>query len=421
MDTQQRWELVILDGRSSRSMVGDVDGDGHEEIISNQCWYRPATGERGEIDGGVAAAGVGATTGDVDGDGRAEVVGGEQNGPSDDDGWTLCWYKPGGDLSQPWARHVIHRRHVGHPHDQLVVDVDGDGRDELLVVGMYVATPGIYIYKPGPDVTREWTQHVVQTGTSADGTVVADVDGDGRAEILAGPYLYKCPPGGPLSGPWLRRDLAPDFREMCRAAALDITGNGRCDLIIAESEYPDCRICWFENRTVEDPDHPWVEHPLDAGYNFIHSLDAWAGPDGAARIFLAEMNQGGWDAPYNHDARLAIFTARDGGAAWRRRVIYKGYGTFEASARDIDGDGEVEIVGTGGVTKGVDGIHIWRKRDKPSFPVRYRHRFLDRSKPYTGTDILAVDVDGDGRQDVVCAGFWYRSGGWERREIPGIG
>ena len=417
---ERLWELMILDGRSSRTLVGDVDGDGHKEIISNDYWYRPATGERGAIAGGIDAGGVGATTGDIDGDGRMEVVGGVSNGQTDAEGWTMCWYKPPEDLSGPWSRHVIHRKQIGHPHDQLVVDIDGDGQSELLVVGMYVAVPGIYIYKPGPDITREWKQYVVQTGTSGDGTVAADFDGDGRVEILAGPYLYKSPPDGPLSGPWVQHHVALGFREMCKAAALDITGNGRPDIIIAESEYPDCRISWFENRTVEDPDNPWIEHPLDQRYNFVHSLDAWHGRKGQAKVFFAEMNQGGWNAPYNHDARLVLLASSDRGTTWERRVIYKGFGTFQATAHDIDGDGEAEIVGTGGITKGVDGIHIWTKREQPSFPIRYRHRFLDRRKPYTGTDILAVDVDGDGRQDVVCAGFWYRNPSWERRDIPGI-
>lgn len=36
------------------------------------------------------------------------------------------------------------------------------------------------------------------------------------------------------------------------------------------------------------------------------------------------------------------------------------------------------------------------------------------------TSLLAVDVDGDGRQDVVCAAFWYRNPTWERRQIPGV-
>ena len=420
------WELLILDGRSGSAVVGDVDGDGRLEIIRQDQWVRPATSESGPLPGGIVLGGVGVTAGDVDGDGFPEVVGGVRN-EQGAEVWTMYWCKPGKNLSESWERHVIHTHQVGHPHDQLVVDIDGDGRNELLVVGMYCKTPGMYIYKPGPDVTQPWEQYVVHQGSQgswglgpdgADGTAAADLDGDGRVEIVSGPYLYTCPPAGPLSGPWTRVHLAVGLREMCKVALLDITGNGRPDVIIAESEYPDCQVYWFENRTVEDPANPWAEHRLDAGFVFIHSLDAWRGSDGEANVFLAEMNQGGWDAPYNHDARLVVYTTRDRGATWERREVYQGYGTFQATVHDVDGDGEVEIVGHPGITGG--GLHIWKRQASPSFPLRYRHRFLDRGKPWVATDILAVDVDGDGRQDVVCGGFWYRNPTWERHRIPGI-
>ena len=50
----------------------------------------------------------------------------------------------------------------------------------------------------------------------------------------------------------------------------------------------------------------------------------------------------------------------------------------------------------------------------------FHHRFLDQDKPYVATDLLAVDVDGDGLVDVVCGAWWYQNPTWERRDIPGI-
>jgi hypothetical protein len=416
------WELLILDGKPGRGLVGDVDGDGKQEVISSDAWYRPATSERGAIPGGLQISCVGATTGDVDNDGKMEVLGAFRRDASGKEYYQLVWYKPGADLSQPWAGHVICAEQIGHPHDIVVADVDGDGQNELVITRMYINTPGIYIYKPGRDRTQPWEEFVVQRGKigsdGADGTAVADLNGDGKAEIVAGPYLYIGPPNGSLGGPWTQVHLAAGLREMCKAALLDITGNGRPDVIIAESEYPDCRISWFENRLVEDPQNPWVEHPLDTGFIFVHSLDAWRGPDGELKIFLAEMNQGGWDAPYNYDARLMVYTSRDRGATWQAQQIYRGYGTFQAMVHDIDGDGEMEVVGQPAIVG--NGIHIWKRREMPSFPLRYRHRFVDRRKPWVATDILAVDVDGDGLQDIACGGFWYRNPTWERLEIPGV-
>ena len=407
------WELIVLDGERGKAIPGDFDGDGHTEIASETRWYRPATLERGDIEGGIALRCVGATAGDLDGDGLPEVVGSTRRDADGAEYYALYWYKPAGSLSGPWAAHKISDEQTGQPHDIVVADVDGDGRNELVVVRMYIATPSVTIYRSGSDVTQPWQATVVQVGTSGDGTVVADFDGDGLAEIVAGPYVYHAPQGGPFSSGWARGDLAPGFREMGVAALVDVTGNGTPDVIWAESEYPDCRVAWFQLV-----DGAWIEHPLDDGLNFVHSLDAWQSDDGLVHVFLAEMNEGGWNAGYNHDARLIEYTSADGGATWDRRVIYKGFGTWQAVAHDVDDDGVVEIVGIPAV--GGQGVHMWKPRPRPSFPVRYRHRFLDRAKSWTGTDLLAVDVDGDGLQDVVCAAWWYRAPTWERYRIPGV-
>ena len=43
------------------------------------------------------------------------------------------------------------------------------------------------------------------------------------------------------------------------------------------------------------------------------------------------------------------------------------------------------------------------------------------SEPYTGIDIHAADVDGDGVMDIVCGAWWYKNPSWERHTIPGVG
>jgi hypothetical protein len=113
-----------------------------------------------------------------------------------------------------------------------------------------------------------------------------------------------------------------------------------------------------------------------------------------------------------------VYTSSDQGTARKRDQIYRGHGTFQATAHEIDSDGEVEIIGQPGVAG--DGINIWTRCETPSFPIRYRHRFVPRQRPSVTTNILAVDLDGDGRQDMACSGFWYKNPTRERVEIPGI-
>ncbi|MFO8007327.1 MAG: VCBS repeat-containing protein [Candidatus Brocadiia bacterium] len=410
------WELTILDADPPLSAagscaVGDIDGDGRPEMVigggEGLLWYRPTTFEHGLIAEGNFS--VGLVVEDVNGDGIEEVVSSSGDPPG------VAWFERGDAPDDPWCRHDIVTDHPGNAHDILFADFDGDGVRELLVIAAYTPTPGVYIHKPGADLTRPWQRHVVHEGCFTDGTCVADLDGDGVLEIVVGPAWFDAPQGGPFSGPWRRRIFAPNFREMTRAAPLDVTGNGRPDVVIAEAEYVDGYLSWFENRLGGDG-QDWIEHRLATDLQYAHSLHAWRGAK-RAHFFVAEMASGGWVDFYNYDARLLEYATGDGGATWDRKVLYKGCGTHEAQPADVDGDGKWEIAGK---EWKFPKVHVFKKQDKPSPLTQWQHRMLDRDKPYAATDILAADVDGDGRPDVVCGGWWYRNPDWRRFEIPGI-
>jgi len=419
----EKWELRIFHELPEHIQslgnftAGDIDKDGHVEFFTGNIWYRPDTNELGIITDGSFA--VETRLEDIDGDGYLEVLASVSG--------TVSWFKPSGDLHQPWKRYIVDPE--GGGHDILPADVDADGELEILAHGAAQGGRSLFLYKRGDDITKPWRKYQV-TDVFREGVAVADFDGDGKAEIIHGGDMFKCPEGGPYSGLWKRQKYAPGFREMCRVCLADITGNGRPDIVIAESEFMDGRMSWFENRMAEDPDNPWIEHEMEYPVYYAHSLSTWK-EDGTTKVFMGEMEKGGWNAPYNYHAKLLLFTTTDKGRNWGREKIYHGVGTHEAQHFDVDGDGEMEFAGKECRQMDVLGqpkIQIWKRRENPSPITCYRHEFIDLDKPETGTDILTSDVDGDGLNDVLCARWWYktptlrfaRGQAWERFEIPGI-
>lgn len=433
IDERNLWELTILEGnalnsRMSSVAAGDIDGDGRVEIVAagdGLVWYRPETRERGVIvEPGSTFIHGGMKLADIDGDGILEVISGESPTMADSQGGgksLLVWFKPQKDLRQPWERFVIEPDYPGYAHDLMLADLDGSGDRKIVAISVYSSVLGLYVYQRNGDARQPWTANTVSEGYFADGTCVGDVDGDGIMEIVCGPDLYKAPPGGVMAGRWHRSVYAPDFRDMCLTALVDITHTGRPDIVVAEAEYLNGRLSWFENRTLEDPSHPWAEHFLQDGMAYAHSMFAGDGTKKGASFAVGEMERGGWYAPYNHDARIIGFSTEDRGNTWTQRLVSKGEGTHQAIRFDIDGDGESEIIGeSNGQYLHNPRVQVWKRKAGATPHIDFRHRFIDREKPAEGTFLLTGDIDGDGMEDIVCGRWWYRYPEYERRELPGV-
>jgi hypothetical protein len=82
-----------------------------------------------------------------------------------------------------WKRQVIDGA-IADGHTLVVGDFDGDGQDEI-VAGERGGKRSVYLYRLTDVRTDTWTKHSLDDGgMAAAGRVVADLSGDGRADVV---------------------------------------------------------------------------------------------------------------------------------------------------------------------------------------------------------------------------------------------
>ncbi len=136
---QGRTVVADLGDRHAKEiLVGDVDGDGRDELYASveavaggHVQIRRYDAGTDPADGAVIADLDDTlcrflTAGDVDGDGAEEMVAAAHSSGL----WLL---RPGQDPHQPWSVTQIDRDSSGFEHAAILTDLDGDGIDELYV------------------------------------------------------------------------------------------------------------------------------------------------------------------------------------------------------------------------------------------------------------------------------------------------
>jgi hypothetical protein len=180
--------VIAQTGSIETTRAWDVDGDGDLEIVPNTPnnplyaykLVRDADGKgTGEFTKHLIydrPQGHGLGFGDIDGDGKGEFI--------LIDGYLKASDDP---LSSEWTYHPDFRLRNDSSVPILVVDVNGDGVNELIVGGAHGYGLDWYEQKTRPDNVRTWIKHSIDPFNAQYHDLQwADIDGDGQNELITG-------------------------------------------------------------------------------------------------------------------------------------------------------------------------------------------------------------------------------------------
>ena len=263
---------------------------------------------------------------DVDGDGRLDIVVNEGTPES-----RLVWYRAP-QTSGSWTRHVIDTG-VDAP-DMMPATLLGHRGVLLIHKRMQVR-----FYEIPADPTARWPYQEVYSFYSPShqgGIRMADIDGDGLPDILAGMYWIRSPESFEL--PW-RLFAIMLWNETPESAMLRLRygplGGTRPELLAAERDMHPARLAHFEKPA--DPRQLWIEHRIEtvpdlAEVNSIETADFDS--DGRPDILIAEKAGA---------ARLMVLY-NQGEGRWRPVVIAQGRPICFARVVDVNEDGRPDIL-----------------------------------------------------------------------------
>ncbi len=342
-------------GQQTSCTVFDIDKDGYKDIVITErtqtptvIWIRhTAQGwTKQPIETGYVRPEAGSEAFDIDGDGDLDFMTGG-DGTSNHIWWWENPY-PHFDPQKGWTRRLIKDFGGNKQHDQMFGDFDGDNRPELVFWNqkeckLYLADiPGnvrgakswacseIYSWTEFGEMQQRGWYPSFKAINEHEGFAKADIDGDGKLDIIGGGRWFKH-----ITGTQFQENIIDAGYAFSRAGVGQLVEGGRPEvvLVVGDGIAPLMMYEWIHGTWVGKE----IIKEIDGGHSLaLLDFDG----DGHLDIWNAEMRLG----DTNPDAKNQVLFG-DGQGHFVPMLISSGICLHESKVVDLDGDGDYDIVG----------------------------------------------------------------------------
>ncbi len=300
-------------------------------------------------------------------------------------------------------------------------DLNGDGWQDIIVIGFpgeetyWYANPGERNRKDGAVAgsATDWERHLAFDVTDNESPGFGDLTGDGRPELIFqtdGRLGYAAPDWDAPTQPWKFVPISSNRGWQKYTHGLgygDVNNDGRIDLILREG--------WWEQPAKRDGVQPWTYHEANFGEGgaqmFAYDVDGDGDNDVITSLEAHRYGLAWFESKPAADGNGLVFTRHTivGSKPEDNRQGVCFSQPHAVDLADINGDGLLDIVTgkrfwahgpKGDVEPNAPAVLYWFELKRGDEGAEYiAHKIDDDSG--VGTQVIAADVSGDGRPDII--------------------